>query len=604
MSVELFYSYAHEDESFRDEIEKHLSILKRNGLILAWHDRRIGAGDEWRDQIDGHTRSAGIILLLISPDFLASDYCYNIEMKLALERHTKGAAVVVPIILRPVDWSDAPFAQLQALPRDGKAVTTWANRDEAFASVAQGIHAIVTNFVAPTSEVKNSSVVSRETPQSRFLDAAIPSHIVKDRAAELQVLIRLPQSEGLRGALQEDEESDARPEDVMSKDFKITFPRSPDGAFDGVKVQVSLAAPEFSPSAQTKQLIVPPDSDSEILCFFLTALRTGKLKVLVELQWEEAVRGTRRLVTECVAEAATNPAQAALNVVRMPLSVGMQQQDAMPAVPEKLSVMAAGATTKLGPAGIPKPPPPPPAVEPPASRGPQQPSASRPTTPSQTVLETSGPRPKASWIGASSAIAAVAIAGVLGLNYLRGPAVGKAPEPEVVSRPTPSPPPPDQSAKPVSTPPETAATMTPERAAALEQEIAGRLNAALDQVNKLSEIRWLDGNANRDDGVSLRFAGQKLFGLLYFLDHPTGTVPDVPDLAFLGVVQKLKAAAPEADRAKLQGVANQYNVLKRLVSGLPGEDDVEHKMTRQAVNTTLKRARTLLNSMQRREAAG
>ena len=73
MSVELFYSYAHEDESFRDEIEKHLSILKRNGLIVAWHDRRIGAGDEWRDQIDAHARSAGIILLLISPDFLASD---------------------------------------------------------------------------------------------------------------------------------------------------------------------------------------------------------------------------------------------------------------------------------------------------------------------------------------------------------------------------------------------------------------------------------------------------------------------------------------------------------------------------------------------------
>src|SRR5215467_13617464 len=269
MSVELFYSYAHADESFRDEIEKHLSILKRNGLIVAWHDRRIGAGDEWRDQIDAHARSAGIILLLISPDFLASDYCYNIEMKLALERHSAGAAVVVPIILRPVDWSDAPFAELQALPRDAKAVTTWSNRDEAFATVAQGIHAIVTNFASSTSSVKNIPIVAKDTPQPRLLDAAIPSQIVKDRAAELQVLIRLPESDGLRGALQRDEEAEARPEDVMSKDFKITFPRGPDGRFDGVKVQVALTAPEFSPPSQTKQLIVPPDGDCEVISFFL-----------------------------------------------------------------------------------------------------------------------------------------------------------------------------------------------------------------------------------------------------------------------------------------------------------------------------------------------
>jgi hypothetical protein len=88
---------------------------------------------------------------------------------------------------------------------------------------------------------------------------------------------------------------------------------------------VTLTAPEFSPPAQTKQLIVPADSDSEIVSFFHTPLRTGKLKILVELQWEETVRGTRRLVTECVAEGATIPAEAVLNVVRMPLGVEMRQ---------------------------------------------------------------------------------------------------------------------------------------------------------------------------------------------------------------------------------------------------------------------------------------
>ena len=100
MALEVFYSYSHKDEALRDELEKHLALLKRQGLITNWHDRRIGAGDEWRDQIDAHARSAQIILLLISADFLASDYCYDVEMKLALERHAAHEAVVIPIILR------------------------------------------------------------------------------------------------------------------------------------------------------------------------------------------------------------------------------------------------------------------------------------------------------------------------------------------------------------------------------------------------------------------------------------------------------------------------------------------------------------------------
>src|SRR5208283_5302778 len=86
MALEVFYSYAHKDEDLRDELETHLVLLKRKGLITSWHDRRIGAGDELRGQIDAHVRSAQIILLLISADYLASPYCYDEEMKVALER--------------------------------------------------------------------------------------------------------------------------------------------------------------------------------------------------------------------------------------------------------------------------------------------------------------------------------------------------------------------------------------------------------------------------------------------------------------------------------------------------------------------------------------
>src|SRR5262249_17076867 len=118
--VEVFYSYSHRDEEFRDELEKHLRQMKRDGLITGWHDRRIGAGMEWKSSIDEHLESAGVILLLISSDFLDSDYCYDVELKRAMERHEKGEARVIPVILRHCDWSSAAFAKLQALPKNAK----------------------------------------------------------------------------------------------------------------------------------------------------------------------------------------------------------------------------------------------------------------------------------------------------------------------------------------------------------------------------------------------------------------------------------------------------------------------------------------------------
>lgn len=138
--VEVFFSYSHKDESFREQLEIHLSMLKRQHLIKPWHDRMITAGDEWKGQIDKNLDSAEIILLLITANFLASDYCYDIEMKRAMERNEVGEARVIPIILTPVEgWMYSPFAKLQVLPKDGKPVTRWDDRDEAFVNVAEGI---------------------------------------------------------------------------------------------------------------------------------------------------------------------------------------------------------------------------------------------------------------------------------------------------------------------------------------------------------------------------------------------------------------------------------------------------------------------------------
>lgn len=141
--VEVFFSYAHEDESLRDELEKHLSALRNSGLVATWHDRRITAGREWALEIDDHIESAGLILLLISADFLSSGYCSGIEAVRALERHKEGSAVVIPVILKPVDWEGEPFEKLAMLPADARPVTKWPSRADGFKDVAKGIRRVV-----------------------------------------------------------------------------------------------------------------------------------------------------------------------------------------------------------------------------------------------------------------------------------------------------------------------------------------------------------------------------------------------------------------------------------------------------------------------------
>lgn len=138
-AIEVFFSYSHRDEDFKKELIKHLANLERQGVITGWNDREIIAGQEWASEIDEHLNSARVILLLISPDFMASNYCNDIEVRRAMERHEAGEARVIPVILRPVDWDGAPFSKLQAVPTDARPVTLWADRDEAFLTVVKEI---------------------------------------------------------------------------------------------------------------------------------------------------------------------------------------------------------------------------------------------------------------------------------------------------------------------------------------------------------------------------------------------------------------------------------------------------------------------------------
>ncbi|HYT46471.1 MAG TPA: tetratricopeptide repeat protein, partial [Methylomirabilota bacterium] len=150
MSIKVFYCYAREDKALRATLEKHLGNLKRQELITGWSDRNIDAGKEWAKEIDCNLNTANVILLLISPDFMHSDYCCGKEMIHALERHENGTAKVIPIILRPVEYEGAPFSRLQALPTDAVPVTDrkWRTRDEAFLDIAQGIRKVVKELLS------------------------------------------------------------------------------------------------------------------------------------------------------------------------------------------------------------------------------------------------------------------------------------------------------------------------------------------------------------------------------------------------------------------------------------------------------------------------
>ena len=168
MPIEVFYSYAHEDELLRKQLENHLASLHRSGLISSWHDRQIVAGQNWAQVIDDHLETASLILLLVSSNFLASDYCYGIEMQRALERHRAKKALVIPLLLRPVDLDGMPFEHLQALPTNAIPVTEWKNSDTAFRDIAAGIRRAIKN--TQRSSASNSSMLSSSTLSPSIFD--------------------------------------------------------------------------------------------------------------------------------------------------------------------------------------------------------------------------------------------------------------------------------------------------------------------------------------------------------------------------------------------------------------------------------------------------
>lgn len=148
--LKLFISYSHNDESYRKELETSLALLKRQDLVETWSDRMILPGKNWRHEISSNLEDADLILFLISPDFIASDYSYEIELQRAIERHDKQEAILVPIIIRHSSWLNSPVGNFQALPREGKPISSWSDRDEAWLNVYEGIRNVCLDLIGKT----------------------------------------------------------------------------------------------------------------------------------------------------------------------------------------------------------------------------------------------------------------------------------------------------------------------------------------------------------------------------------------------------------------------------------------------------------------------
>lgn len=151
--AKIFCSYAHKDEKYRAELETHLSLLTRQGAVHVWHDRLIRPGGDWAREIDENLEHANVVLMLVSADFVASQYCFGIEMTRALERAQAGSARVVPILVRRCDLEDVPFGHLERLPTGDKPVKNWPDRDSAWTDVAKGVRKVVQELL-PGSPVR------------------------------------------------------------------------------------------------------------------------------------------------------------------------------------------------------------------------------------------------------------------------------------------------------------------------------------------------------------------------------------------------------------------------------------------------------------------
>lgn len=160
----IFISYSKSDDDLLQEFIRHLAVLKMQGIIEPWYDAAIDPGETWDAEIKNRLYEADIILMLLSSGFMATQYIWEVEVKAALERRAQGQVRVIPIVLRVCDWKSTVFGQIQALPKNGTPVFKWADRDEAWLDVVQGIRRIIERMNEGSAPVSGSRGLDLSSP--------------------------------------------------------------------------------------------------------------------------------------------------------------------------------------------------------------------------------------------------------------------------------------------------------------------------------------------------------------------------------------------------------------------------------------------------------
>lgn len=164
--MDAFISYSHHDSSALERLHVHLAVLRRDGLIREWFDRDILAGEDLDGRIADKLESSSLFLLIITPDFLNSDYCVEREMARALERQKAGEARVIGIIVEPCDWQSTPLRAIKVLPSDGKPVAEWTNANSAWLNVVQEIRRAILedHQVGSAAQARDATFLSVSRP--------------------------------------------------------------------------------------------------------------------------------------------------------------------------------------------------------------------------------------------------------------------------------------------------------------------------------------------------------------------------------------------------------------------------------------------------------
>ena len=270
--VEVFVSYSREDEAYCHKVIEQLKILKHDGVIATWHDRMIPAGDDWARHIDERLDSAGIILLLVSPSSLASDFIRNVEMPRALQRLGEGKVRVIPVIVRVCQWQKTALAKLNVLPRDGKPVGRWDDPDEAYLQIAEGVEAVAADIArerfsqlppAEQARLRQESQEGQESPvgQQRQREPQAELVFACDPPPAFDVLEQLAGGDVIpsevRSRLAGTVYDYLRPGRVMGQERLFVIDRDGGGAF--VDAYPFLDPP--SPIRRQKQVRVPNAGD-------------------------------------------------------------------------------------------------------------------------------------------------------------------------------------------------------------------------------------------------------------------------------------------------------------------------------------------------------